>query len=98
MKQTTCKHLAELAMQQSKGYSSEGESTDVSTGALIYAYAEALTSWQDIEGVRLDRTPKPVKVDDTKKENWKWFDKMIAFSSTISDDETLMFDNTIILN
>ena len=95
MNKTTIKSLAEYAMRQAKGYSCEGESTEVKTGALIYAYGGALTSWQDIEGVCFKRTPKPVKVEE-ERENHE-VKKMFVMSDLINE-ECHTFSNLIILN
>lgn len=90
------KYLAELAKQQSEGCQfSPKEGTEVKCkGALIYAYSGALTSWQDIEGVRLQRAPKPVPVEVPKNTEVK---KMFVMSDLI-DEECHTFNNIIILN
>ena len=96
MKVSTTKHLAEKAMEQAKGYKlKKGESTEVSTGALIQAYAGALTSWQDMEGVHLKRTPKPVPTDVYKAN--PEVKKMFVMANLINE-EGHCFDNLIIFN
>lgn len=96
MKLSTRKCLAELAMKQAEGYKlTKGESTEVSTGALIHAYGQALCSWADIEGVRLKRTPKPVNTEEVR--NNPEVKKMIVMSDLIND-ECHTFNNLIILN
>lgn len=83
-------------MKQAEGYKlKKGESTEVSTGALIHAYGQALCSWAEIEGVRLMRTPKPV--DTSKYRANPQVKKMMVFSNLINE-EAHLFDNLIILN
>jgi hypothetical protein len=93
------KRLAGDAVAQSKGYKlRKGESTDLNIGAMHQIIAEALLNWQMIEGVELKLAPLVVEPVEVKRESYKWFDKMLAFNSTVSEDETLIFNNAIILN
>ena len=90
------KNLAKLAMLDSIGYKlTKGEDTNVSTGALINAYAESLTTYEGLEGVHLRRPLKPI-CSEEKRTNQE-VKKMFVVSNIINE-EYHMFDNIIILN
>jgi hypothetical protein len=93
---TTRQILAEKAMEESVYRLKRGENTEVSKGALIHAYGSALSSWQDIEGVFLKRTPKPVKTEETYRANPS-VKKMFVMANLVNE-EGHCFDNMIILN
>lgn len=95
MKLSAISILANEAMKQAKGYKlTKGESTEVNKGAVIYAYGEALTSWQDIEGVNLKRRPRPVIVTREDKPQVK---QMFVVTDLINE-ECHTFTNLVILN
>lgn len=93
------KQLAESAMEQAKGYKlKKGECTEASVGALIHTYAGSMTTWQDIEGVCLYRTPNPAKAVASTTESEQTEVKRMIVMTDLINEECHCFDNLVILN
>lgn len=91
------KHLAQLAKERSNGWKlTKGETTEAKQSTLIQLYVDNATTYQGIEGVRINRAPKPVRVEVKHKAN-PTVKKMFTYADLINEDGHI-FDNIIILN
>lgn len=89
--------LAKDAMKSSKGFKLlRGETVKVDKGVLIQLYSNNLTAYHGVEGVRINRAPKP-KREDAPYRTDSTVKKMIIMSNLINE-ELHVFKELIILN
>lgn len=87
--------LALISLMRSEFGMIEDKDVEPQEGCIIHLCASSLTSWEGIEGVRMNRTPKPVTVQPKGKKEVK---KMFVMSTHVLNDEYHTFNNLIILN
>lgn len=80
--------------------SNELETVEINEGAIVQLHSDALCSFQDIEGVllqrlsRIDELNSPSDVENKAQKTVK----LIAFNSSVNENETLILDINLNLN
>jgi len=93
------KQLAIDAMRSAIGFKLiKGETTEVKKSTMIQLYADNITTYMGIEGVRIKRTPKPVKVESEERYKANPMVKKMFVMTDLINEDCHAFDNLIILN
>lgn len=92
------KQLAKIAMESEDFKLQKGEATEAKESTLIQLYVNNMTTYCDIEGVRIKRAPRPLKVSLEKKEDNTPQPKKMFLCTTLVDGNGHYFKNPIILN
>lgn len=92
------KELAKQAMGTGEFPLRKGETTEAKESTLIQLYVNNMTTYCQIEGVRIERAPRPLKVVPIKEEEEAPKVKKMFLVTTLVDGNGHYFPNPIILN